>query len=236
MDLDRGVFLMRKLVLWGHGIEEYREMFDLPQEEKNSTILEYGCGPSAVNYQQTQLHKKVVSCDPLFVLDKDTLFAKAKMIFANMAEEVKQHQDQFDFSRSGSLDKLSQERQEGMKLFFADYERGKADGRYLGVTDYHLPFADFAFDYALSSHYFFADLEDQTVDFHLFAIRELARVAKEVRIFPLIDREGKTSQFLGPVLLGLQQDNYGVEVREVDFHLHKSGNAMLRVWAQQCVV
>ncbi|MDF1929347.1 hypothetical protein PGH45_03725 [Legionella pneumophila] len=180
--------------------------------------------------------KGVVSCDPLFVLDKDTLLAKAKMIFANMAEEVRQHQDQFDFSRNGSLDKLLQERQEGMKQFFADYEQGKADGRYLGLTDYHLPFADFTFDFALSSHYFFADLDYQTVDFHLIAIRELARVAKEVRIFPLIDREGNTSQFLGPVLLGLQQENYGVEVREAAFHLHKSGNAMLRVWAQQCVV
>ncbi|HAT9717505.1 TPA: hypothetical protein JBD64_06810 [Legionella pneumophila subsp. pneumophila] len=228
---------MRKLVLWGHGIEDYREMFDLPQGVENLRLLEYGCGPSAVNYQQTQVKKKgVVSCDPLFVLDKDTLLAKAKMIFANMAEEVRQHQDQFDFSRNGSLDKLLQERQEGMKQFFADYEQGKADGRYLGLTDYHLPFADFTFDFALSSHYFFADLDDQTVDFHLIAIRELARVAKEVRIFPLIDREGNTSQFLGPVLLGLQQENYGVEVREAAFHLYKSGNAMLRVWAQQCVV
>ncbi|HAT8888734.1 TPA: hypothetical protein JBA60_02590 [Legionella pneumophila subsp. pneumophila] len=228
---------MRKLVLWGHGIEDYREMFDLPQGVENLRLLEYGCGPSVVNYQQTQVKKKgVVSCDPLFVLDKDTLLAKAKMIFANMAEEVRQHQDQFDFSRNGSLDKLLQERQEGMMQFFADYEQGKADGRYLGLTDYHLPFADFTFDFALSSHYFFADLDEQTVDFHLIAIRELARVAKEVRIFPLIDREGNTSQFLGPVLLGLQQENYGVEVREVAFHLHKSGNAMLRVWAQQCVV
>ncbi len=113
---------------------------------------------------------------------------------------------------------------------------GKAEGRYIGVADYHLPFADFSFDFALSSHYLFADLDEQTVEFHLAVIRELARVAKEVRIFPLIDREGNTSEFLGPVLLGLQQENYGVEVREVAFHLHKTGNAMLRVWAQQCPV
>ena len=97
-----------------------------------------------------------------------------------------------------------------------------------------MPFADFTFDFALSSHYLFADLDDQDVDFHLQAIRELARVAKEVRIFPLIDRHGQPSPFLGPVLLGLQQEGYGVEVREVKYYLQPKGNAMLRVWAQQC--
>ncbi|MFI4918140.1 MAG: hypothetical protein ACHP65_01130 [Legionellales bacterium] len=225
---------MRKLVLWGHGVDDYREMFDLTHDEMNSRILEYGCGASAVNRQQTQANHAVVSCDPLFVLDKDTLSSKVTMIFAAMAEEVKTEAAQFDFSRSGSFDNLLVARRQGIDQFFTDYDQGKAQGRYLGVTDYHLPFDDFSFDFALSAHYLFADLDDQTVDFHLAVIRELARVAKEVRIFPLIDREGKTSEFLGSVLLGLQQENYGVEVREVAFHLHKSGNAMLRVWAQQC--
>lgn len=227
---------MRKLVLWGHGVDEYRDMFDLSTDDINSKILEYGAGPSAVNSQQTPLTHQVVSCDPLFVLDKATLASKSVMIFADMAEQIKQEQARFDFSRSGSLEQLIIERQQGMQQFFADYLQGKKDGRYVGITDYHLLFADFSFDFALVPHYLFADLDEQTIEFHLHVIRELARVAKEVRIFPLIDREGNASDFLGPVLLGLQQDNYGVEVREVDFHLHQSGNAMLRVWAQQCDV
>ncbi|KTD56384.1 hypothetical protein Lsan_3072 [Legionella santicrucis] len=225
---------MRKLVLWGHSVDEYREMFDLSQEDMNSRILEYGCGPSAVNAQQFLEAHQAVSCDPLFVLDKDTLSSKAIMIFAQMADEVRKEQEQFDFSRNGSLEQLLEYRQEGMKSFFADYEKGKAEGRYLGAADYHLPYADFSFDFALSAHYLFADLEDQTVDFHLNVIRELARVAKEVRIFPLNDMEGKSSELLGPVLLQLQKNGYGVEIREVDYHLHKSENAMLRVWAQKC--
>lgn len=227
---------MRKLVLWGHGVDEYREMFDLSHEDMQSRILEYGCGPSAVNVQQKKNGNQVVSCDPLFVLDKDTLSSRAVMIFDEMAQEVRREQDQFDFTRCGSLDNLIAVRQAGMNDFFADYEDGKANGRYLGVTDYHLPFADFSFDYALSAHYLFADLDEQTLDQHLMVIKELARVAKEVRMFPLIDRYNNTSDFLGPVLLGLQQENYGVEVREVKFHLHRTGNAMLRVWAQQCVL
>lgn len=227
---------MRKLVLWGHSVEEYREMFDLSQDEINSKILEYGCGPSAVNSQLAQSNNRVVSCDPLFVLDRDTLYSKTVMLFTQMADEVQAHQDHFDFSRSGGFDPLMADRKLGIETFFTDYDQGKSDQRYIGVTDYNLPFADFSFDFALCSHYLFADLDEQTVDFHLSVIRELARVAKEVRIFPLIDKDGNTSPFLGPVLLGLQQENYGIEVREVDFHLHQSGNAMLRVWAQQCAV
>lgn len=227
---------MRKLVLWGHTVDEYRGMFDLSQEDLNSRILEYGCGPSAVNSQQFRQAHEAVSWDPLFVLDKDTLFSKSVMIFAQMVDEVRHAQDQFNFNEVGGLEQLIDKRQQGMNEFFADYESGKAEGRYHGAADYHLPYPDFSFDFALSSHYLFADLDNQTVEFHLNVIRELARAAKEVRIFPLIDNDGKTSEFLGPVLLTLQQEGYGVEVREVDYHLHKAENAMLRVWAQKCDV
>lgn len=227
---------MRKLVLWGHSVDEYREMFALSQEDMNSRILEYGCGPSAVNSQQFHEAHQAVSWDPMFVLDKDTLSSKAVMIFAQMADEVRQEQDQFDFSRVGGLEQFIAQHQKGMKEFFADYEQGKREGRYIGAADYHLPYTDFSFDLALSSHYLFADLDEQSIDFHLNVIRELARVAKEVRIFPLIDRDGKTSEALGPVLLQLQQEDYGLEVKEVDYHLHQAENAMLRVWAQKCDV
>lgn len=225
---------MRKLVLWGHHADEYQEMFDLSAADIKTRLLEYGCGPSAVNVELTNLSQQIISCDPLFTLDKDTLSSKVTLIFADMAARVIRDQEQFDFSLYGSPDALIDKRREGIAKFFADYVEGKKEQRYLGINDYSLPFADFSFDLALSSHYLFADLDDQDVDFHLRVIKELARVAKEVRIFPLIDRHNQPSPFLGPVLLGLQQDNFGVEVREVSYHLQPSGNAMLRVWAQQC--
>lgn len=227
---------MRKLVLWGNHVDEYQEMFDLSSEDLKGHLLEYGCGPSAVNSELNKMGQQIISCDPLFTLDKDTLYSKVSLIFADMAARVMRYQEKFDFSRYGSARLLMDERYEGMAKFFADYEQGKKEKRYLGVSEYKLPFADFSFDFALSSHYLFADLDDQDVDFHIKVIKELARVAKEVRIFPLIDRHGQPSPFLGPVLLGLQQENLGVEVREVSYHLQPTGNAMLRVWAQLCEV
>ncbi len=102
------------------------------------------------------------------------------------------------------------------------------------APDQRLPFDDFTFDMALCPEYLF--LQAQTVDASMQAIRELARVAKEVRVFPLSDPHGLPFPLLGPVLLGLNQENYGVEVRDVTSSLQPKGNAMLRVWAQQCQV
>jgi hypothetical protein len=227
---------MRKLALWGHHVDEYREMFDLSTTNLTTRLLEYGCGPNAVNAELTASSHHIVSCDPLFNLDKSTLYSKVALVFSDMLARVIKHKNEFDFSRYGSPQLLFNERQEGIDKFFADYEKGKKEKRYLGINEYSLPFPDFSFDFALSAHYLFADLDDQDVDFHLQVIKELARVAKEVRIFPLIDRYNQPSPFLGPVLLGLQQDNFGLEVREVTYHLLPNGNAMLRVWAQQCQV
>lgn len=227
---------MRKLVLWGHHLDEYREMFALTDADLNTRLLEYGCGPSAVNAELTAIHKQIDSCDPLFVLDKATLSTKVSLVFDDMLLGIRTVQDKFDLSRYGSLSALVDYRRQGLAEFFADYEIGKAQKRYLPITSNTLPFKDFTYDLALSAHYLFADLYEQDIAFHLQAIRELARVAKEVRIFPLIDRHGQTSDFLGPVMLGLQQDHYGMEVREVSYHLQPKGNAMLRVWAERCPV
>lgn len=225
---------MSKLVLWGHFVDEYREMFDLNQQDLTGRILEFGCGPSAVNSELEGVSLARVSCDPLFNLDKATLKTKVALVFDDMVQQVRAVQDKFDFSRYGSLEGLLEKRHQGMNAFFADYQAGKVAKRYIGINDIQLPFDDFSFDLALSSHYLFADLDNQDVDFHVQVIKELARVAREVRIFPLIDRYGQPSPLLGPVLLALQQGNYGTEVRSVPYHLQATGNAMLRVWAQSC--
>ena len=103
-------------------------------------------------------------------------------------------------------------------------------------SDGILPFSDFLFDLALCPYYLFTDENHQRMEFYLQQIIELARVAKEVRIAPLSDNRGLPSPLLGPVLLALQQKNYGIEVRDVTTFLHPEGSAMLRVWAQQCHV
>lgn len=226
---------MASLVLWGHHLDEYQEMFDLTEQVLRGNILEYGSGPSAFNIETSPYVKHCTSCDALFNLDYPTLKTRAQLIFAEKLEEVRVHQNDYDFSRYGSFNDFVKIRQQGMDAFFEDYVQGMAENRYQAINTIALPFQDFHFDLAISSHYFFAELENQDLPFHIHAIQELARVAREVRIFPLIDRYGTLSPFVGPLLLRLQALNYGTEIRSVDYRLQPKGNAMLRVWAQQCV-
>ncbi len=55
------------------------------------------------------------------------------------------------------------------------------------------------------------------------------RVAREVRIFPLIALRAERSQHLEPVCNQLQHDGYQVSIEQVGYELQRGGNDMLRV-------
>lgn len=98
------------------------------------------------------------------------------------------------------LDELEQVRMSAMKTFIADYDKGKADRRYI----YHeLPnktaFNEDEFDIGLSSHF----LLIYTVlgyDFHIDSINEMLRLCREVRIFPIVDLDGKESNLTKKII------------------------------------
>lgn len=228
---------MRNLVLWGHQLDDYKKMFDLDEASLKGSLLEYGSGPSAVNASLHQTAKAMVSIDPLFDLNKIPLQQEVDEVFEERAKILAAKESSLNFGSYKNLNGLIKERKKGLAIFFADYEQGKREGRYLALKEKELPFADFSFELALSSHFLLMPRDrpgEEDLIFYANTIKELTRVAKELRIFPLIDSEGEPSPFLGPILLHLQQENFGTEVREVAYHLQPRGNAMLRIWAQTC--
>ncbi|EKD77859.1 MAG: putative cytosolic protein [uncultured bacterium] len=95
-----------------------------------------------------------------------------------------------------------------------------------------LPYATNQFDLALCTDFIFHHgLPSEDI---ASTVKELCRIASEVRLFPLLDNQGKMSNELGPLMLMLQKKNYGVEVREVPDQTGKGRNAMLRIWEQEC--
>ncbi len=66
-------------------------------------------------------------------------------------------------------------------------------------------------------------------EFHLASIVEMCRVAKEVRVFPLLNISGETSPWLKPVMNELQERGYSVEIKQVTYEFQKNGNQILRV-------
>jgi hypothetical protein len=80
-----------------------------------------------------------------------------------------------------------------MRQFLDDYAQGRRDGRYLPAELPELPFAGASFDLALSSHFLFLYSTQLGSEFHRAAVREMCRVAAEVRIFPLLALGGQRS-------------------------------------------
>jgi hypothetical protein len=117
-----------------------------------------------------------------------------------------------------------------MKQFLADFEAGVQQGRYRVGELPNLPFSEGEFDLALCSHFLFTYSNLLSLEFHLDAIRELCRVAAEVRIFPLIEQFGaEHSPHVPEVLSCLGAEGYGFEVKQVPYEFQKGGNEMMRV-------
>jgi hypothetical protein len=225
---------MRKRVLWGHHLAEYRDMFALPKDLSDLKLLEFGSGPTAINAELSAKGLDIVSCDPWFDMDMRHMQQQFQLLFREQVSRVSAHPSQFDFEKYGGIEVFLAKRQEGMQTFFKDFPQGFAEGRYCGLQAGKLPFSSARFDLALCSNYLFADIPEQNLGFHLYWIQELTRVAREVRFYPLTDQEGRVSDRLGEVLLALQQDNYQVAIENVPFRLVPASKAVLKVSAGCC--
>ena len=92
-----------------------------------------------------------------------------------------------------------------------------------------LPFGDKEFDLALCSHFLFLYSEQLTEKFHYDSIKELCRVANNVRIFPVLELGSVKSRHLDSVMKGLQRDGYQVRLRKVAYEFQKGGNELLEI-------
>jgi flavin reductase (DIM6/NTAB) family NADH-FMN oxidoreductase RutF len=68
---------------------------------------------------------------------------------------------------------------------------------------------------------------------HLQSIRELARVAREVRIFPLLELGSRKSRHLESVLAKLETQGFDFSVEQVNYEFQKGGNQMLKILATE---
>jgi len=72
--------------------------------------------------------------------------------------------------------------------------------------------------------------EDQLSEsFHVHAIRQLSRVAREVRIFPLVALGGTPSRHLATVSKRLQEAHLAVTIKRVPYEFVRGANEMMCV-------
>jgi hypothetical protein len=222
-------FSLDEIVPWGRSFEEYVGMFGLAEADLSGRILGCGDGPASFNAEATQRGHSVVSCDPVYRFSAAQIERRVHETYDTIMEELRPCVNDFIWDTYGSPEGLGQARLAAMHTFLTDYERGKQEGRYVNASLPTLPFPDNSFDLALCSHLLFLYSDHLSLDFHMQAVEELCRVAKEVRIFPLLDLSSKESIHLEPVTSGLQSAGCEARFVQVDYEFQRGANTFLRV-------
>lgn len=220
---------------WIFSLADYCQMFDLTNEDLTRPILDYPGGISSFNAEMHLSGHRVLSGDQHYTLSASEMQQYAENIYQRTVKHLRQHVDRLKRSDEEAIANIVTAWQKSKEQFLADYPVGKKEGRYQSMQLPHLPFNNHDFVLALCSDFLFHTQARKNYTPEQL-ITELCRVANEVRVFPLLTESGVMAEALGPVMLTLQQQNFGVEVREVSYEQQKGGNAMLRIWAKECVV
>ena len=225
------MFTLTKVVPWGRSFDEYRRMFALDEQDAASRILGCGDGPAAFNAEATRRGWRVVSCDPLYQFGVEEIRARIAETCEEVLAQTSRNQHEFVWDTIASVEELGRIRMAAMQEFLADYPRGTVEKRYVQAALPSLPFGDREFDLCVCSHFLFLYSEQLDESFHRESMLELCRVAREVRVFPLIALGGTPSQFVGAISRTLREAGSDVSIEQVPYEFQRGGNQMIRVRA-----
>jgi hypothetical protein len=223
------VFQLNQIVPWGRSFDEYCRMFAL--DDKNLTLRILGCGdgPASFNAEATRRGSAVISCDPIYKWKAADIRERIATTCDEILDQTRRNAGEFVWDSIRSVDELGRVRMAAMNLFLDDYEDGTAQGRYVEGELPALPFADQSFDLALCSHFLYLDSDHLGEAFHWHATRELCRLAREVRIFPLLALGGKRSPFIESTMTHLRDGGHGVTIESVPYEFQRGANQMMRI-------
>ena len=202
-------------------------MFGLTATDFSGGILNRAGGSASFNAEASARGHRVVSCDPLYEFSAGEISARINATFDQIVSNAEANRDRFLWHEIESPQRLGEVRMKAMRRFLEDFSQGLEAGRYRDAALPTLPFEDHAFDLALCSHFLFTYSDRLSMDFHVAAIEEICRVAREARVFPLLESYGGTSPLLEPVISTLRQRGYAVQTRLVPYEFQRGGNQML---------
>lgn len=159
----------------------------------------------------------------------DAVQARAQACLAGGNQLIAAHAGRFVYDWYGSPARRDRLRRQALETFLTDYQ--DHPDRYLAAALPSLQLASGSFELALCSHLLFtwADTFDEL--WRLAALIELARVAGEVRVFPLVRQgDGRAVDFLDS-LRGRLAEGFGIasSLDPVPYELQRGAFHMLRL-------
>jgi hypothetical protein len=223
------VFELDSIVPWGRSFDEYVRMFDLGADELRLGILDCGGGPSAFTAGMAAGGRRAASVDPLYACTREEIARRIDEATPTVLEQTRRTAANFVWDEFGSVEGLGRARMAAMRAFLEDYERGRAEGRYLAGELPSLPVPEDAFDLAVSSHLLFVYAGRLDLAWHIRSVTDMLRVAPEARIFPLCDLTHETSALVEPVRGAFTARGFRVEIRRVPYEFVRGARHMMRI-------
>jgi hypothetical protein len=202
-------------------------MFGLSEGDLNKRILGCGDGPASFNAEATDRGSQITSCDPVYQFDAEEIRRRIGEVYPEIMAKMQQGADNYIWDSLGSVGQLGEVRMKAMSRFLSDFDAGCRQGRYVSASLPSLPFPDSEFDLALCSHYLFLYSDHVDGAAHLASMRELCRVASEVRVFPVVSLDGDTSKHLDQVMTALSSGGIDVSLQPVSYRFQKGATEML---------
>ena len=124
-------FKLDSVVPWGRNMEEYRLMFQLSDKDMSKRIAGFGDGPACFNYEMTERCGNVISFDLIYQFSRADIEKRIEEVRVTVMKQMRENMHNYVWKNIKNLDELENIRMSAMKKFLSDYEKGKAEGRYL---------------------------------------------------------------------------------------------------------
>lgn len=204
-------------------------MFALSEGDLVLRILGCGDGPASFNAEATRRGCRVISCDPIYQFKPAEIQRRIDQACPQIMSKLRETRERYIWDTFGTIEELGETRMAAMSRFLADFETGRTDGRYVPAALPSLPFRTGEFDLALCSHFLFLYSAQVGENTHIASLRELCRVAHEVRVFPLVSLDGSLSPHLRQVRNALLSDGFDVTLQPAKYRFQRGAEEMLVV-------
>ena len=221
---------LSKVVPWGRSLNEYKEMFSLSDSDLKKRIIGCGDGPASFNAELSKVANNIVSIDPIYQFSAKEISSRINEVYPQVMEQVSKNKDDYVWKNIANVEAMANVRMDAMRVFLNDYEQGKKSGRYINASLPTLPFKNTEFELALCSHYLFLYSEHVNQEQHIQSMKELCRVSREVRVYPLLSiGNNLVSPHLKLVISALKESGFNVSLVPVKYEFQKGATEMLVV-------
>ncbi len=218
------MMILDRVVPFGRSKAEYELMFALSDRDRHKSIIGIGDGPASFNAEMTAAGYQVISVDPIYQFTGSEIKSRFDACIDGIIEQVRNTPNNWNWSYHKSPDDLRNNREKAIAMFLKDYDQGKSEGRYINAELPKLDFGDRQFKIALCSHFLFLYHDHLSFEFHLASVRELCRIAEEVRIFPLLTLAQVRSPYVEKICDILANEGITSEIIQVSYEMQKGGN------------